>query len=516
MTDREEIRVGLYAADAATGGWRRILEQEGLPFAESAEPGWPVTVFEGVLPDWVEGYLSAGGVAVVSGAPQAPGLLPPGVPALVHRFLPPGSSDYCEAPGIVRLFRGEGFGECRLHENRTVRDGNDPDRFPAVLSRRVGQGRVIFTGIPLTQLLSAAGDSLRRFSPYSDVTERVSSADRAGIADALVWMLRQGFRAAGLPYVRLARFPDGAPSVFLFRVDVDGLFGDRALRLARLTAEHGLRGSFFLNGSLCEQFPGDLEILPSGHEVGHHGYAHDVYDDVERNGQNLRQGAAWVEANVGVTPRSFVAPRGLWNDSLEQALLDRGYGYSSDFALDFDSLPFRTPKGLLQIPVHPYSPERASMFAHENGLPTPTPGAVLAHYRAVLHHQVRLGRPVHLYGHPEVLGAMAEDVLPPLFAEVAAAGVPSMTLGRFYDWWRAREQASLRIDLDRGAGEVRAALSDSSYGVQALVHTDVAVRVGPQLASEPGWHTLSGAGQDRAVVKAVPEGGGTSDAGSNG
>lgn len=509
-----EVRVGLYTGSLGSRGWRRILEQEGIPFEEETDPRWPVTVFDGVIPDWVEGYLSAGGVAVVSGAPEAEGLLPASFPALVHRFLPPDSSDYCEGPAIVRLFWGEGFGECRLHENRTVRDGNDPDTFPAVLIRRVGHGRVVFSGIPLTQLLTAAGDSLRRFSPYSDVTERVSSADKASIADTLVWMLREGFRAAGLPYVRLARFPGGAPSVFLFRVDLDGMFGDLARRLVDLTARHGIRGSLYFNGSLCEQFPGDVESLPPGHEVGHHGYTHDVYEDVERNGQNLERGAAWVEALVGVRPQSFVAPRGLWNASLEQALLAQGYEYSSDFALDFDSLPFRTAKGLLQIPVHPYSPERASVYAHENGLPPPGPSAVLAHYLAVLRHQVRRGRPVHLYGHPQVLGAMAEEVLPPLFAEATAAGLPSMTLGGFYEWWRAREQAGLSLEFDGRAGEVRATLSDSSYAVQGLVHTDAAVRVGSQLASLPGWHTISGTGVDGTVVKTVPDGGGTSYAGS--
>lgn len=503
----DEVRVGLYAGALGTHGWRRILEQEGIPFEEGTELRWPLTVFEGVLPDRVEGYVSRGGVAVVSGAPEADGLLPASFPALVHRFLAPETSDPCQAPSIVRLFRGEGFGECRLHENRTVREGNDPDRFPAILTRRVGEGAVIFTGIPLAQLLASAGDRLRRFSPFSEVTERVSSVDKAGVADTLVWMLREGFRAAGLPYIRVARFPNWATSVFLLRVDVDGVFGDLARRLLGSVTTGDIRASFFFNGALCEQFPGDVEGLPPGHEVGQHGYSHDVYEDVERNRENLGRGAAWVETLTGTRPRSFVAPRGLWNAALEEALLMEGYRYSSDFALDFDSLPFRTPNGLLQIPVHPYSPERASAFAHEHGLPPPSPGAVLSHYLAVLRHQLRHGRPVHVYGHPKVLGAMAEEVLPPLFAEVAAAGLPSMTLGGFYEWWRTREQAGLRLELDRKAGEVRAELSLESCAVQVLVHTDVAVRAGSQVVSLPGWHTIPGAGADRTVAKAVSHGG---------
>jgi peptidoglycan/xylan/chitin deacetylase (PgdA/CDA1 family) len=257
-------------------------------------------------------------------------------------------------------------------------------------------------------------------------------------------MLRRAFTALRLPYVRVTRFPGSAPSVLILRIDVDGAFGDRTRRLAEVAAAAGVRGSFFINGRNCEVNPGDLRALPGGHEIGHHGYVHNLFDDVGGNIDNLARGAEWVYRETGVRPTSFVAPRGLWNHALDAALAKEGYTYSSDFSIDFDSLPYRTPAGVLQVPVHPYSPERAAVFARKRGHSL-TPTEVRSHYVDVLREQVRLRRPVHLYGHPEVLGTMASEVLPAVFEAAAAAGVPTRTLAEFAAWWSERETAGLRL-----------------------------------------------------------------------
>ena len=56
-----------------------------------------------------------------------------------------------------------------------VKYGVDPDRFPVVITVRHGAGALIATGVPLTDLLTAPGDRLRRFSRMSAITERVAS-----------------------------------------------------------------------------------------------------------------------------------------------------------------------------------------------------------------------------------------------------------------------------------------------------------------------------------------------------
>lgn len=459
----EEIKIGICTTGEDLRGWLRILRQEGLPHEITSQPVWPITVFSGTLPDWFESYVSDGGTAVVSGAPDAPDLLGPSVFSLIHRFVPPDVERSCYAPGMVRLFRGPGDGQCWLHENRKVRNGNAPDLFPAVLTHAMGAGRIVYTGIPLTLLLGAAGDCLRRFSPYTEVSERVASVDKAEVADTLVWMLMKAFRLAGVPYARPARYPNGTRSVFILRVDVDGAFGGQARRLADVAARYGVRASFFFNAARCQEDPGDLAVRswPGDHEIGQHCYTHDVFEGMDANLENLRLGSQWVEHTLGVEPRSFVAPRGLWNEALDEALASMPYPYSSDFGLDFDSLPFRTPSGVLQIPVHPFSPERAFVYAEEHGLPAPTAEAIGGYYMSALRWQILRRRPAHFYGHPERLGAMAEQVLPPMFELAEAESLPILTLAEFCDWWTRRESTNMEMAFDPGTGKLRVSVLGS-------------------------------------------------------
>lgn len=447
-----ELVVGLGTPGCA--GWRRVLEQEGLAHRAEDVTSTPVVVLAGEVPAWVEPYVAAGGVAVLVGAPDEPAVLPPSIDAVISGFRAPGTGRDCAAPTLARLFAGEGAGTCRLHERRLVKDGMDPGRFPLVLRRRIGKGWLLFSGVPLSRLLMAHGDTLRRFSPHTEVTERVASVDKAEVADTLVWLLRAAFTAAGLPSVSPARFPDGAASVLVLRVDVDGAFGDRTAALVEVADACDVPLSIFVNRQLCDRHPGVLEDWSARHEVGQHGAVHNLFDTVEENLENLRAGASWLQRRTGVVATSFVAPRGMWNPSLGAALAQLGYRYSADFGLEFDSLPFRVPgSGILQIPVHPYSPERAAVFAREEGLPAPDAGTVTAHYLTVLDQQVRANRQAHLYGHPEVLGAMAAEVLPRVVAAARDRGVRAMTLAELTGWWERREAAGVRArwDGDRSA-----------------------------------------------------------------
>lgn len=453
MTRR--LVVGVHPPSEGRSGWERLLDQERIGFVRSEDADPQVMLFSDSLPPWLETFVSRGGVAVISGAPNVDGLLPRGLPTLIHRFISPiDGVTTVEAPGLARLFPGDGFGRARLHEDRLVKDGVDPDVYPVVLEKKVGNGVLIFTGIPLTRLLLAHGDSLRTFSPHTPVTERVCSIDKAEVLDTLMWMLHRAFRHLHVPYIRAARFPGGERSVFVMRVDVDGVFGDSARRIADTATAMGIRASFFFNGSLCDRIPGDLTSWMRPHEVGHHGYEHHVFPTVQENVANLQRGADWVRAHVGLEPVGFVAPRGLWNDALDQALVELGHRFSSDFALDFDSLPFRTGRGILQIPVHPYSPERARVHATESETPTPSEDAVIGHYLAVIGDQCRTQRVAYIYAHPEVFGPMAAKVLPALFAD-GRTKLRSLTLGEFADWWQQRESVEFDLEQDDSSGEVR-------------------------------------------------------------
>lgn len=468
LSGRISVVVGLYRDP--WGGWRRVLDQERIAWREVEDGNAPVIAFDGALPDWTEQYVLDGGVALISGALPDQPFLPGGMLVSVTGFVPPGRSSRSVAPGLATVFAAPGSGEVRLHENRIPKYGTDPDTFPVVHAVRHGRGAVVATGLQLAALLAAPGDRLRRFAEFSQVTERVAAVDKADIADTLLHMLRRGFELAGLPLVVLHRFPEGAPSVLLLRVDVDGVFGENTMAICLEAARQELAASVYVNGDLSSRHPGRLGPWPERVEVGQHAWTHTLFDGLDDNLANLQRAHAWMSDELGRTPNSFVAPRGLWNRGLGGALLAMGYRYSSDFGLDYDSLPFRPGTGELQVPVHPYSPERATVWAAEEGFPPPTADDVLGHYLQALDRQVTRGRPVHLYGHPEVLGRMADAVLPPLVRRARELGLPDMTVGEFADFWIQRESVvpDVVLDVDQGVLDVRLADSEAPIDVSSI------------------------------------------------
>ena len=462
------------------GGWRRILDQERVPHRPVDDGDAPVIFFEGALPAWSEQYVADGGVAVISGATADQPFLAGGVPVSVTGFVPSAGSGRVVAPGLATVFRAPGRGEIRLHEDRVPKYGTDPDIFPAVHIVRHGHGAVVATGLQLAALLAAPGDRLRRFAAFSPVTERVAAVDKADIADALLGMVRRGFELAGLPLLVLRRFPGGAPSVFLLRVDVDGVFGDNTMAVCEAAERLELAASVYVNGDLSGRHPGRLGPWPERVEVGQHAWTHTLFDGLDDNLANLRRAHVWMSEELARTPDSFVAPRGLWNHGLGSALVAMGYRYSSDFGLDFDSLPFRPETGELQVPVHPYSPERATVWAAEEGLAPPTAEDVLAHYLQALERQVGRSRPAHLYGHPEVLGRMADAVLEPLVHRARELGLPDMAVGEYADFWIRRETVTpvVVLDADQGVLDVLVDDSESYMDISTTAPVDLVVNGG--------------------------------------
>jgi peptidoglycan/xylan/chitin deacetylase (PgdA/CDA1 family) len=298
------------------------------------------------------------------------------------------------------------------------------------------------------------GDNLRRLGEHTEITERTTDVDKWKVADILVHMLGRAFTLAELPKVRLGRFPQGARSVFIFRVDVDGTFGDHLRQLRDASLEFGIPTAFFLNRSLCE---GDEELLTTLRaplEVGNHGEVHNLFDDLESNLTNVRRCEEWLDA-IGLEHGPwYAAPRGMWNFALAAALDELGFEFSSDFGVDTDGLPFFPRLGgkrlnALQLPVHAYSPERARRFAQENGLPEPGPEDVLEYFKEVAEDKIERSLPVYFYAHPEVFGPMASAVLGELAALAREKGIPILSLSEYAAFWRRRDRVKFAATLNR-------------------------------------------------------------------
>jgi peptidoglycan/xylan/chitin deacetylase (PgdA/CDA1 family) len=462
----------------STWAWTTALEQDGWAHRTAPQPQSPIAVTTGAVGSDLRSWVEHGGILVVDEAAGGDGTVPESErTATVTGFEEPAWHSWVAAPGVVHLHEGSGGGELRVHEDRVVKHGLAQGRYPVVLHRRLGRGHIVWTGMPLTALLAAHGDRLRPVAAWSEVTERASTVDKAGVTETLAWMVHQAAQHAGLPIVRRAAWPGGAPSVFVLRVDVDGVFGDRARRLGEVAEAHGVRATFLLNRELVDRHPGDLGSWLDAHDVGQHADLHDLHDSPADDRRNLAAGEAWVRELTGRTPVGFVAPRGLWSPSLDRALAKLGYRWSSDFGLATDLRPFRPTGPVLQVPVHAYSPERAVHWAREHRRPTPAADDIRRHYLRHLDEQVRRHRPVHIYGHPEVLGDVAASVLPSVIQRAEQAGLSKLTLAELVSWWEQRERVQVSATWSVGprGAELRIEQSDRS------VHLDVDLPVPAQV-----------------------------------
>lgn len=200
-------------------------------------------------------------------------------------------------------------------------------------------------------------------------------------------------------------WPQGRRSAFCFTVDVDAespllwglreqsshrmlgqyeqrLFGPRVgiWRLLDLLDRFGIQGSFFVPGVVAEKHP---ELLPAfvqrGHEVGLHGYFHEIVSHVSD-----REFSAALEASieifrrqVGVKPAGFRSPAWEMTGHMLSELKARGM-YDSSLS-GFDN-PY-TIADVVEVPVQ-WALDDAVFFKFLGGgvdhwAPSP-PGPVLA------------------------------------------------------------------------------------------------------------------------------------------
>lgn len=203
-------------------------------------------------------------------------------------------------------------------------------------------------------------------------------------------------------------------------IDFDAPITERVLRnVSRACAvldEHGLKGTFFVQGRVAETFPRLLqELLAAGHEIQSHGYSHRPLFSMDRRAlrTELEYARKTVEDACGVRVTSFRAPdfsivrQNLW--ALE-ILAEAGF--------EIDSSIFPMNMGRYGIAGWEIGPHRVTLPAGGEILEVPVAIATLAGMRIpvagggyirllpgpVLERALRSvlasGRPVILYCHP--------------------------------------------------------------------------------------------------------------------
>ena len=107
--------------------------------------------------------------------------------------------------------------------------------------------------------------------------------------------------------------------------------------------EYGVTATFFVPGLTAERYPEIVKkIAAAGHEVGHHGYAHErfVTKTVEEQIEIIDKTQDIFEKLLGRKATAFRTPSGDWRPETPKLLWERGFSYSS--SMRGDDRPYRT------------------------------------------------------------------------------------------------------------------------------------------------------------------------------
>lgn len=114
-------------------------------------------------------------------------------------------------------------------------------------------------------------------------------------------------------------------------------------RLLELLERYQLPATFFVPAKVMEDYPNLLrEIDQAGHEIGHHGYAHERFVDLTREEQKaiILRSQEIFERTIGKKAIGYRTPSGDWSRETAGLLDELGFQYSS--SMRGDDRPYRT------------------------------------------------------------------------------------------------------------------------------------------------------------------------------
>ena len=460
-----KLITGVYENRKMSGGFLQFLRQEKTPFVMTKERGdFPVFFFEEDFPDWGLDYVTAGGVAFVSSADKHTFDFESGY--LTKANLEYADFSFCgegkaRIVSLVSIFEGEGIGKLTTHENRAIRDNRYPGFYPVIIKKEIGKGTLFYTGIPMAEILTAEGSTLRNTTDLFDFDERIVSTDKEKIESALRHIIRLCFKTANLPYVRLGYYPDGAENIFAYRIDGDGMSEPGTSDLIEAAKIADCPFTVYMSGEHNvgnELYIENMKRTAEGNEIACHNYIHNAMDSLEENLESLDKFDEWMESIGLPFERVFCAPRGMYGVNMAKALSLRGYRHSSDFGFKNGGLPFYPyldgeQIGPLQVPVDGFNICRLWVSCRERGVERTSAEEILKLYKISMDDKLKKGIPLIYFCHPNYFGEISLDIYPDMVEYARANGAVPTTMTIYGDFWIKRD--AVEYSAEYTGGEVR-------------------------------------------------------------
>ena len=351
----------------------------------------------------------------------------------------------------------------------------------------VGKGKVIILPGGLINSVLSWGRVRRNFPSHGPwmPSERVAKVSKRTVRDIVHRSLQELFWRRDLPFVSLSPFPNGKNSVFNFRVDTDFASQEAVETLYKLCNKHDVPATWFVETGSCQEWV-DRYGKMEGHEIGLHCFKHRISNDYTKNELDMRKGTSILRKN-GITPRGYAAPFGEWNRALAKALEHRGFEYSSEFALNYDDLPFYPFLGerssfVLQVPVHPISTSTLRNARHSTE-------EMKDYFETNMEDHLANRLPLFIYDHP---ANPDHEALDWLFQTVKERKISALTMGQYADWWKVRAGTHWSAQLKGGLLQLSSSDWDDSVKVEVSQSSNRNMMVGKNTdlkLTETAWLT---------------------------
>ena len=334
--------------------------------------------------------------------------------------------------------------------------------YPVFLYKAFGKGKIIYSGVPLSEIMTYEGSTLRNTSEALDFDERISSVDKQKVGRALRSVLIEAMHEAGYPYVTLWYFPDGARSVFAYSIDGDGLLTKGIDDLIEVSKKTDTKFLFYINKQLCKDDPdliSKLKKISETNLIASHAALHNAHDSYEDNIRDIEEHEEWMNSLGIPFEKSFASPRGMYCQNLGRALKDKGFRHSRDFGYAIDDYPYYPMNNgkqevPLQIPCDGFNVCRWMLKNEELGLDMPTGKQILDTYRLLIDKKLEQNLPLLFFCHPQYFGLYAKEIYPEMVEYVRSKEVLITDYISYGDFWIERDSCTYDLTFEDGKMQV--------------------------------------------------------------
>jgi hypothetical protein len=482
------LKIGVLGEPA---GWNLLLQQIGVSYKKVTDSLHPDEFSAVVASDNVDDresemlrqYLTLGGAVLCSVKVYA--RIRQSTAQIVNiDYLYPSHDSVFHSLGIIDI-----FAQCQLAWN-----ANDLKTNRGVLAAHVGKYTddcVIALPFDPTELILDNRTAVKSFySPARRIPfETVSLVSKNEIRILVSRCLELLHHYRRLPYVHLWHFPNGARSVFCFRIDTDYGTEEQLRQLYLAVHRNQISATWFVDVKSHEKSM-EFFIEMDGQEIGVHCFDHQAFPDFDRNYQNISKAQAILH-NSKIRTKGFSAPYGVWNDELGRAIAENGFEYSSEFSYDYDNLPsipqLQQGKGVLQIPIHPICAGSLKRHSYDDA-------QMIQYFTGIVQRKLALREPLFFYHHPK---DEHHVVLDWLFQQMQHEKIPVSTMGEYAQWWKSRISSIPEFEYAEGSVYMHKFRPDRSMylritqpdGTEAIIPTamQVVLETVRWESKLPGW-----------------------------